>query len=69
MLTKLLYRSSEEHYTNPQEGIAAKDRQALERIKDFMADPGPMSFRHQTEAEAKRYMADKLKEFDDQFGK
>jgi hypothetical protein len=37
-------------------------------MTDFMADPGPIPFRHETIKEAQRYMADKIREFETQFG-
>lgn len=33
-----------------------------------MVDPGPVPFRHETVPETKKYMAEKLKEFDLRFG-
>lgn len=42
----------------------ASDRHASQRVKDFMLDPGPIPFRHKTVAEAQRYMADRLREFE-----
>jgi hypothetical protein len=32
-----------------------------------MADPGPIPFRRETVLEAQKYMADKIKEFEQQF--
>jgi hypothetical protein len=37
-------------------------------MKDFMADPGSIPFRQETIAEAQKYMANKIKEFEAQFG-
>jgi hypothetical protein len=43
------------------------DRQAAQRITDFMLNPGPDPFRHETITEAERYMADRIREFEFQF--
>jgi len=32
-----------------------------------MADPGPVPFRHETILEAQKYMADKIRAFEQQF--
>jgi putative SOS response-associated peptidase YedK len=59
-----------QQYSKPPSGelLSVKDRLTSQRLNDFMVDPGPINFRHETVAEAQRYMADKLKEFDYQFG-
>ncbi len=67
MLIQPLYRS-DIYCTKPQKGNTVKDKHALQRMNDFMADPGPVPFRHETVAEAQRYMAEKIREFDFQFG-
>ena len=46
---------------------ASKDILASLRINDFMADPGPIPFRHETTAAARRCMAHRIMEFDRQF--
>ncbi|KAE9369964.1 hypothetical protein N431DRAFT_469838 [Stipitochalara longipes BDJ] len=55
--------------TSPQLKMSTtQDTQASQRIRDFMADPGPIPFRRETITEAQRYMAYKIKEFDYHFG-
>ncbi|KAE9369965.1 hypothetical protein N431DRAFT_469839 [Stipitochalara longipes BDJ] len=53
--------------TNSQLKTNAKDKESSQRMKDFLADPGPVPFRRETVAEAKRYMADRIREFDNKF--
>ena len=65
----LLNRTNEANACSLPEANNAKTKPALQRMKDFMADPGPAPFRHETIVEAQRRMADKIREFEQQFGK
>ena len=70
MNLKLIESSSRRHEggtsTQPKTNKAT-DRQAAQRIEDFMLDPGPIPFRHETVSQAQRYMADRLREFEVRF--
>jgi hypothetical protein len=70
MLIQPRHSYDQQHSKPPcEETLPLKDKFASQRINDFMVDPGPIPFRHETVAEAQRYMTDKLREFDYQFGK
>lgn len=64
----LLARTNEVNAGSLLKANNAKNKQAAQRINAYMADPGPIPFRRETVAEAQRYMAKRIREFEERFG-